>query len=101
VKSVFRDVNNDTRANSEDWRGGGPRSGVMVMSVNEGVDTRRYTGGLSESYEKLVWCGIGGFQGYNLATLSVLRRVRKLAKSQCGLLYILRFVDRASCYDSW
>jgi hypothetical protein len=83
---MFRDVNNDTRANSEDWRGAG--RGVMMMSVTEGVDTRRYTGGLSESYEKLVWCSIGGFEGYNLATLSVLRRVRRIAESQCGLFHI-------------
>jgi hypothetical protein len=29
-----------------------------MTGVSEGVDTRRYTGGLSESYEKLVWCSI-------------------------------------------
>ena len=46
MKSMFRDVNNDTRANSEDWMeaGGGVRSGVMMMSVSEGVDRRSYTG---------------------------------------------------------
>ena len=45
VKSMFRDVNNDTRANSVDWRGQrGARSGVMIVSVTEGVDTWRYTG---------------------------------------------------------
>jgi hypothetical protein len=61
VKSMFRDVNKDTRANSIHRTGGRERSGVMMVSVTEGVDTRRYRGGLSESYEKLVWCNIGGF----------------------------------------
>ena len=47
---------------------------------------------LWESYEKLVWCSIGGFYRYNLTTLSVLRRFRKIAKSQCGLLHFFPYV---------